>query len=433
MLAILLQKQADAKAKARAIHTKATSEGRITTDAEDEQFRAHMAEANSYDAKIADARALLDAERTAPAVSAVKTGTQAVTVGHNNAEDKPWASLSEQMRAIKIAGQTPHRTDPRLLAAAPVGGSEQVDGDGGFLVAPEFSSEIIKRTFGKAQVAGRCRAIPMASNRVVFPRANDASRADGQRNGGIQAFWTYEAAQYTKSKPTFGQVALQVDKLTALCAATDELLEDAGAWKAYVDDGVSDELAFKVDDAIFNGPGVSGGPIGINNSGALITIAEESAQSAATIVYANLKKMYARMPGYLRGEAVWFVNQDAEPQLWDLTRGSGTAVELVYTPPGSRNNQSSMGSMFNLPVIPIEQAATLGTQGDITLFAGSQYLLGQRGGVKADSSIHVYFDTGQQLFRWQMRVAGESAWDKAVTPKNGSNTQSPFIQLATRS
>jgi HK97 family phage major capsid protein len=431
MLAILLQKQADAKAKARAIHTKATSEGRITTTEEDEQFRAHMAEANSYDAKIADARALLEADRIAPAVPAAGTGTPGVVVGHNNNEDKPWKTFAEQAKAVKAAALTPQRTDVRLLAAA-AGGSEAVDGDGGFLIAPEVSSEVIKRTFNKAQLAGRCRGIPMASNRIVFPRANDASRADGQRNGGIQAFWTYEAAQYTKSKPTFGQLALQVDKLTALCVGTDELLEDAGAWLEYVNEGVADELSFKVDDAILNGPGVSGGPLGINNSGALIVIAEESSQAAATINYANLKKMYARMPGYLRGNAAWFVNQDAEPQLWDLTRGAGTAVELVYTPPGSRNNQSSFGTMFNMPVIPIEQAATLGTQGDIGLYALPQYMLGQRGGVRYDTSIHFYFDTGQQAFRFQMRVAGESSWDKPVTPKNGTATQSPFIQLATR-
>lgn len=431
MLAILLQKQADAKAKARAIHTKATSEGRVTTTEEDEQFRAHMAESNSYDAKIADARALLESERIAPAVPAAGAGAPGAIVGHNNNEDKPWASLAQQMTAIRQAKMTPHATDVRLLAAQ--GASEAVDADGGFLVAPEFSAEIIRRIFAAGQVASRCKPMPMSSNRLVMNGASDASRADGQRNGGVQAFWTYEAAALTKSKPTFRQIALQVDKLTCLTYATNEQLEDGPAWAAFVNDVVPDEMNFKIDDAIFNGPGVGGGPLGIANSGAILAIAEESSQTAATIVTKNIEKMYARMPGYLRGEAAFFINQDCEPQLWDLSRGSGTAVELLYTPPGMRGNTNSYGMLLGLPVIPIEQAATCGTQGDITLGAFSQYILGKRGGLRADTSIHVAFTTDEQAFRWILRVAGEPSWDKPVTPKNGTATQSPFIQLVTRS
>lgn len=421
----LRQKHADTLAKAKAISDAAAAANRDLTEEERKEFDAHIAAAKVIDGDVARAAALLDAERTAPAVE------HSAVVGKNNAEDKPWKSLAEQMSAIRNAKLSPHRTDARLLAAAQ-GGSEAVDADGGFLIAPEFSSEIIRRTFATGVLAGRCRQMPMASNRLIMPGVNDASRADGQRNGGIQSFWTYEASLYTKSKPTFREIALQVDKLTVLSYATDEQISDSGAWEAYVNSVVPDELSFKVDDAILNGPGVGGGPLGISKSNTILTIAKENAQTAATVVTNNLKNMYARMPGNLRANAAWFVNQDIEPQLWDLTRGSGTAVELLYTPPGLRGNVTSYGVLLGLPVIPIEQAATLGTQGDITLANFGEYILGRRGGLQADSSIHVAFLTGEQCFRWQMRVAGESAWDKPVTPKNGTNTQSPFIQLATR-
>jgi HK97 family phage major capsid protein len=269
--------------------------------------------------------------------------------------------------------------------------------------------------------------MPMKSNRLIMNGANDASRADGARNGGITSFWTYEAVQFTKSKPTFRQIALQVDKLTAFCYATDELLEDADAWQAYVDDVVPDEFDFKVTDAIFNGPG-NNGPLGINNSGAIVKFARTNAGAAP--INTDIFLMYKRMPGYLRKDAAWFINQDMEDSLWNLTRGSGTAVELLYSPPGQRGNLTSYGMLLGLPVIPIEQAATTGTLGDITLANFSQYLIGQRGGVKKDSSIHVAFITGEQAFRWQMRIAGESLWDKPVTPKNGTVTQSPFVQIS---
>ncbi len=418
----LRQQKADAIARAKAINALGT-ETTPLTDEQKKDIDVSLALSASLDGDIARAQALLDAERTAPAVTA--------TVVKNNEEDRPWASLAEQMVAIRTGVNNPRAMDVRLLAAAQ-GGSEAIDADGGFLIAPEFSAEIIRRTFAAGVVAGDCRQMPMASNRLVMNGANDASRADGARNGGLQSFWTHEANLYTKSKPTFRQIALQVDKLTVLTYATDEQLDDSGAWQAYVDDVVPDELGFKTDDAIFNGPGVGGGPLGINNSASILAIAKESAQAAATIVAKNIQKMYARMPAYLRAGAKWYVNQDIEDQLWDLTRGSGTAVELLYTPPGLRGNMTSYGVIMGCPVIPIEQAQTLGTQGDITFANFNQYILGRKGGLKQDTSIHVAFLTGEQAFRWQLRVAGESLWDKPVTPKNGTNLQSPFIQLATR-
>jgi HK97 family phage major capsid protein len=413
----LRQQKAAEKAKMLALDALATRENRDLTADEKTQMQASIALCASLDTDILIAEALVEAEREASATTAV--------VGHNNAEDKPWASLAEQMTAIQAAVNAPHRADARLFAAQ--GASEAVDADGGFLIAPQFSETIVRRTFANGVLASKCKVMPMSSNRLVMNGANDASRADGQRNGGITSFWTYEAGLYTKSKPTFRQIALQIDKLTVLTFATTEQLEDGPAWEAYVNDVVPDEFAFKVDDAILNGPGTGGGPLGIYNSSAILAVAR---QTAGTVTPADVFQMYSQMPYYLRKDAAWYVNQDLEPTLWNMTRGAGTAVELLYKAPGSTSNPSSdYGTLLGLPIIPIEQAATTGTQGDITLGAFSQYMLGRRGGVNSDTSIHVAFQTGEKAYRWQLRVAGETLWDKPVTPKNSTKLQSPFIQL----
>jgi HK97 family phage major capsid protein len=416
----LRQALAAETSKMVALDALADKEGRDLTAEEKVQLDASIATIATLKGDITRQEAIREAERTAPAIAIA-----GVVVGKNNAEDQPWASLAEQMSAIRTASTKPSATDVRLLAAS--GATEAVDADGAFLIAPEFSSEIIRRTFATGQVAKRCKTMPMASNRLIIPGANDASRLDGQRNGGVTSFWTYEAALYTKSKPTFRQIALQIDKLTVLTYGTDELLADGDAWQTFVNSVVPDEFDFKLTDAIFNGPGTGGGPLGISLSGALLAIAR--ANNGAAPTSQDLFNMYQRIPAYVRGDAAFFINQDMESSLWNLTRGSGTAVELLYTPNGMRGNTSGYGVLFGLPVIPIEQAATTGTQGDITLASFSQYMLGRRGGIKADTSIHVQFLTGEQAFRWQMRVAGETLWDKPVTPKNGTNTYSPFVQL----
>ena len=73
-------------------------------------------------------------------------------------------------------------------------------------------------------------------------------------------------------------------------------------------------------------------------------------------------------------------------------------------------------------VIPIEQAATLGTQGDIMLADMTQYLLAQRADVRADTSIHVAFLTGEQAFRFMLRLDGQPTWKKPLTPYQGALT-----------
>jgi hypothetical protein len=62
----------------------------------------------------------------------------------------------------------------------------------------------------------------------------------------------------------------------------------------------------------------------------------------------------------------------------------------------------------------------------------SQYLLGQKSGLKADSSIHVQFLTGQQVFRWTLRNDGQPIPKKPLSPYKGTTTMSPFVVLAAR-
>jgi len=62
----------------------------------------------------------------------------------------------------------------------------------------------------------------------------------------------------------------------------------------------------------------------------------------------------------------------------------------------------------------------------------TQYILAQRADVRADTSIHVAFLTGEQAFRFMLRLDGQPTWKKPLTPYKGSNTKSPFVTLATR-
>ena len=121
---------------------------------------------------------------------------------------------------------------------------------------------------------------------------DEDSRANGSRWGGVQTYWEGEADELTGSKPKFRQLELSLKKLTGLCYATDELLQDAAALEAVIRQAFAEEFGFKIDDAILDGSG-EGEPLGILNSGAIVKVEKEKDQTD-TITVENLIKMWNR-------------------------------------------------------------------------------------------------------------------------------------------
>lgn len=347
----------------------------------------------------------------------------------------PFASLAEQLRAIFNAGRSNGvNTDSRLLEIqAALGGNESVPAEGGFLVVPEFAQGLIKRTYDVSLISKQCFKMPMSSSRLIMHAVDEDSRKDGSRWGGILAYWLAEAGTYNPTKPKFREMQFVANKLIALSYATEEQLADGPAWESYVNEAVPQELSFQIDTAVYSGPG-AGAPLGIQNSGAVVVVAKTAGQAAATITTTNILQMWSQMWARSRSNAVWFINQDIEPQLIPLTLGSPSLAQiLLYTAPGINGNPGPYGKLFGRDVIPVEQAATLGTQGDIMLADMTQYILAQRADVRSDTSIHVAFLTGEQAFRFMLRLDGQPTWKKPLTPYQGSAVKSPFVTLATRS
>lgn len=355
-------------------------------------------------------------------------------------EDRPqdrFGSLGEQLAAVMRAGMPGGRgqIDPRLssIHAAATGLSETVPGDGGFLVQKDFQNGLLADVFQTGQLYSRVRRVTVsgAANGIVLNGVDETSRAS-TRWGGLLGYWVDEAAQKTASKPKFRRIELQLKKLIGLCYATDELLQDASALEGVIRQGFSQEFGFLLDDAIYNGTG-AGQPLGILNSGSLVSVDKEAGQAAATVVTENVVKMYSRLFASSRQNAVWLINQNVEPQLFTMSLAVGTGGVPVYMPAGGLSGQP-YGTLFGRPVIPIEQAATLGTVGDIVLADLSGYILAEKGGIASDMSIHVRFDYDESVFRFVLRVDGQPIRASALTPYKGgaSYTQSHFIALATR-
>ncbi len=345
-----------------------------------------------------------------------------------------FSSFGEQMSAVMRAGMPGGQVDPRLFNAA-TGLGESVSSDGGFLVQQDFSSVLLEEVFNTGVLASRCNRIPISgnSNGIKIPGFDETSRAS-TRFGGVVAYWKDEAAQKTASKPKFRMIELNLKKLIGLCYATDELIQDAAALESYIQRSFVSEFGFQVDDAIINGTG-AGTPLGILQSGCLVSVGKETGQDAATILAENVIKMYSRMFASSLSSAEWYINQNILPQLLTMSVAVGTGGIPVYLPPGNTLVNAPGGALLGRPVTPIEQAATLGTQGDI-IFADLKngYIMAEKGGIQSDMSIHVQFIYDESVFRFVLRVDGQPVRASALTPYKGGSgaTQSHFITLDTR-
>jgi HK97 family phage major capsid protein len=337
----------------------------------------------------------------------------------------PFKSLGEQLVAIANAGKPAGKTDPRLYEVKAAGLAESAEG--AYLLQPEFSQEIFRKAFDSGQILSRVKKIPTTKNAVKLPALVESSRADGSRWGGIQAYWAAEAAEKTKSKPSFNNISLELKKLIGLCYVTDEMLQDLPVLQTLIADLFTEEFTFQLEESIINGAG-STQPMGVLNAPATVIVSKEGSQSGGKILYANIVKMWSRMYARSRLNAVWFINQDVEPQLYSMVLEGTSSSVPVYLPANGLAG-SPYGTLMGRPVIPTEHNPTLGSKGDILLADLSQYAAIDAGNIKSDVSIHVNFIYDETAYRFVYRFDGAPLWLAAVTPFKGSNTISPFVVL----
>lgn len=428
----LKQEWAECRNEAHELLTKAAVENRALNAEEkalDDKLQARLSVLND---EIKRYERLIDADKAAP-VTETSNGSQP---GHGAG---PIRSLGEFLQAVAcasspiIASRIPNAQElvNRLHAySAASGMSVGVPADGGYLVRKDWSAQLLDRARENAVLLPRTRTIGIGGDfdGLEYPYIDESSRVDGSRWGGVQIYWKAEAATVTAKQPKIGKGELRLEEIMGLAYVTERLLRDSTALQGLLSDAFASEFAFKVDDSILRGSG-SGQCLGILNSAALVTQAAEGSQTADTVNVDNVLKMYSRMPGRLKGGAVWLIHSDVMTQLPKMTIGQ----QPVWLPPGGVQN-SPLSTLLGKPVIEIEQASALGDVGDILFVNLREYVtIAKEGeGLRADSSMHVRFLNDEMTFRWVYRINGQPAARTAVTPFKGSSTQSAFVALAAR-
>jgi HK97 family phage major capsid protein len=391
---------------------------------------------------MATANRIADSEKAA--------GT--VVVGADLATEKP-ATLGEVMQAMayqkfmangrndRAANILPRGVAAHVIAsigghdalmAAASGASSQAPESGGLLVRNEWNTSLLNRVQEQGKLAPRCFSMPVGDgfDGVEAPFVDETSRATGSRWGGVQVYRGAEAAAMTASQPKLGKWELRLEDLFGLFYATDRVLRDASLLESLASKAFTSELAFRLDDEIIRGTG-AGQCLGIIGNAPTVSVAKETNQPAATVKFENIMKMYNRLLARCMPGAEWYINQAVLPQLQQMYLAVGVGGVPVYMPANGAST-SPYGTLMGLPVNVIEQAAALGTVGDIILanFSNDYAVISKP--ITSASSIHVLFTSNQTTFRWVWPVIGKPVLSSAITPYKGSDTYGPFVTLATR-
>jgi HK97 family phage major capsid protein len=356
-------------------------------------------------------------------------------------KENPWPTLGTFLCAVRdfrILGKQDerlHYVDHEGKIATPPKTktlTEGVDSAGGFLV-PEIFIPTLKMLELEGAIVrpNGATVIPMPSDTINIPRVDDTSHVTNFF-GGCLGYWMEEAGAKTTSEPKFGNIKMIAKKLGGYTQISNELLADSAiALDPLIRTMFARTWAWMEDDAFLNGNGI-GQPLGIINSGALVTVTR---QAANHVYFMDLPNMIVRLlPGsFMR--AIWVLNPSVFPEIIALTTSNtapsaGANAIWINSQMGAANPLP--GTIFGRPFFISEKCAALGTTGDICLYDLSYYLIGDRQPMTIDVSTHVGFLYDTTYYRFVLRVDGQPWMQSTLTPHRG-NTLSPFVVLSTGS
>jgi len=359
-----------------------------------------------------NARVAEQAELVKSAVAEAVKGMKPSTTSTQSAENP---SGCKSLGAFLKAAQR-----GTLKTCTASGQSEQVEEDGGYLIDSMFSRTLIEREMSQMVLATNATRIPIGVgfNGIKYNGLSDYDRRDGHH--AVNVYWTGEACEKTASKAKFERRSLDLEKLAGIMYCTDELLQDEPALEAMTAMWYGREFGYSIDYSVLRGSGTAQ-PLGILNSNALVEVARHV---AGAVDATDIASLYSRMfpPSIARAE--WFVSSSVLPSLIGMTIGN----QPVWLSGGTIAN-APYGTLLGRPIRVLESASPVGTIGDILFADMSQYLIVEKGGVQAQSSLCVRFIYDETCFRYVRRLNGHPLWSRAIYPNQGALEISPFVVL----
>lgn len=316
---------------------------------------------------------------------------------------------------------------------------------GGYIVPPQFQSELLTISAEDSFVEPRAKVLPMTTRTVQWPMLDITTAQTAGTSpyfGGILATWQPEAATISESEPQFRQGEWTAWDLVLYTVSSNQLLMDNGiGLDALLTQLFGQAITWYKEYAFLRGAGAgSTMPLGVLNAPANLLV---NRTVASRFTLADAANMMSRCQVRSWDDACWIMHQSVLPQLIQMASGAVANTASTTYIPGNQlawmtpfgNEQVGPAAMKlpnaflnGLPIYFTEKLPQLGTRGDVMLVDWSRYVIGSRLDIQIDVSPHYLFRNNQLAWRVVTRCDGKPWLNNVITDASGW-TVSPFVTL----
>ncbi len=320
------------------------------------------------------------------------------------ASNVPLIKTAEYRKAVnhilraKALGDTPRADALELTSKALTEGTGSA---GGFLVFPNFYSDLIKDPPPSLHFFPKARRWPVTGDAVIWPRLNQTATGTPGTDfpaywqGGLQVSYTDELAAKSETEPAFEQVRCEVWTLAAITEVSKQLMMNplfdiVGYLGQLYPEGITQRQEWDV----VRGSGI-GQPLGFLSNPGLNT---ELRVTAGAVTWADSVHLLFAIPEQDRAGAFYAASTGAMQALLEETGTTGHPI--IWRDPTGK-----MPAMLNgYPLYESFTLPALGATGDLVFVNMAYYYYGIREEIDVQSSAH-------EKFRYNVTVMrGETIW-----------------------
>jgi len=350
------------------------------------------------------------------------------------------AELQKKTRAHEASAVVNSYGEDFVSKAPPLGINETTPAQGGFLVNPQFSSDVYTIPKTQINLQDMAPVIPATSNLLNYRSISENSIANGSIFGGLNMVAVTEGNSFTSSMPAWMNTTLQLVKFVTFVYLTVEELQDVSyPLERDLSEYVSKAFLYGLNSQIIAGTSLEG----LNNCPGTVTVTASTNDTSWTtdptknLTYADLVNIWARVWPDSKGSSsgVWLYNPALDASLNAMTYTFGASAN---TPPwgityNAEDGRSGEGGgplapyrLFGKPMYPCFAMAQAGTAGDIGFFDFAQVRTFRKD-FRVERSTEFQFGTDQIAVRYVARLDCKGLFRAKVTGPVGPTQYSSFV------
>ena len=279
---------------------------------------------------------------------------------------------------------------------------------GGFLVPDEFQASVIMYKVPEVIVWPRATIFNMTSEKLGMPKLAQVSTGTVDHHAGVLFKWTDEGGQKEETQPSFEELELIVHELSGYTEITETLIADSAInIMNFLTNMFKEAYMWQTDKTFLDGDGVKK-PLGIINDPSVNVV---NRTNAGDVIWTDIVAMDSALPAHFSSRAVWNMSKQVWLRLRN-ERDNSNAILLheKYAAVEEGIPRTMLGKNV---VFSDNKTSALGSKGDVVLGDYQHYYIGNRSGLRIDSSSHFQFRNNKIAVRLVGRLDGQAAQPKA--------------------